>query len=120
VAAALGDYDPQEALDAIWELVKRANQYVEQNQPWTLAKTAKGGDAGAAGRLDSVLYNLAESLRLLAIHLAPFLPATAAGIAEQLGQPAALDTPYTEAVRWGGTAPGSTVAEARPLFPRLQ
>jgi methionyl-tRNA synthetase len=120
VETALAGYDPQEALDAIWELVKRANQYVEQNQPWTLAKTAKGGDAGAASRLDSVLYNLSESLRLLAIHLAPFLPATAAGIAAQLGQPDTLDTAYAEAVRWGGTAPGSIVAEAHPLFPRLQ
>jgi methionyl-tRNA synthetase len=120
VAASFEAYDPQGALDAIWDLVKRANQYVEQNQPWTLAKTAKAGDAEAAGRLDGVLYNLAESLRLLAVHLAPFLPATAAGIAEQLGRAGAAEAPYAEAVNWGGATPGSQVGEARPLFPRLQ
>ena len=120
VAAAMGDYDPQSSLAAIWELVKSANQYVELNQPWTLAKTAKGGDAEAATRLDSVLYNLAEALRLLAVHLTPFLPATATALAAQLGLGNAPTLSYTEATRWGGLPPGTAVGEARPLFPRLE
>ncbi len=120
VAAALENYDPQEALAAIWELVKAGNQYVEQNQPWTLAKAAKGGDAAATGRLDSVLYNLAEVLRLLAVHLTPFLPETALAIAAQLGRGGTAPLAYTEAVRWGATVPATPVQEARPLFPRLQ
>ena len=107
----MADYDPQAALDAIWELVKRANQYVEQNAPWTLAKTAKGGDAEAAGRLDSVLYNLAESLRLLAVHLAPFLPATADGIAEQLGRADAAESPTRR--RSAGAAPRPAARSAK-------
>ncbi len=120
VAAAMGDYDPQSSLAAIWELVKSANQYVELNQPWTLAKTAKGGDAEADTRLDSVLYNLAEALRLLAVHLTPFLPATATALAAQLGLNDAPALPYAAATRWGGLPPGTTVGPAQPLFPRLE
>jgi methionyl-tRNA synthetase len=118
--AAMGDYDPQTALEAVWRLVTRANQYVEQSAPWTLAKAAKGGDAAADGRLDAVLYTLAESLRLLAVYLAPFLPGTAAGMLTQLGQdPAVLDGATVEHRAWGGTAPGTRVGSATPLFPRL-
>ncbi|HUS15582.1 MAG TPA: class I tRNA ligase family protein [Chloroflexia bacterium] len=120
VEAAFNDYDPQAALSAIWELVKSANQYVEQNQPWTLAKAAKGGDTDAEARLDSTLYNLAEALRVLGVHLTPFLPATAAAIIAQLGREGTTEVPLDEALRWGGTVPGTSVAEARPLFPRLQ
>ncbi len=119
VAEAMDRYDPQDALAAIWELVKSANQYVELNQPWTLAKTAKD-DAAAGSRLDSVLYNLAEALRLLAVHLTPFLPATAPALAAQLGLAEAPVLPYAAATRWGGLPPGTAVGPAHPLFPRLE
>ncbi|MGI8589018.1 MAG: methionine--tRNA ligase [Chloroflexia bacterium] len=119
VAAAMSDYDPQAALAALWELVRTANQYVEQNQPWTLAKGASGGDDAASGRLDSVLYNLAETLRLLAWHLTPFLPATSANIAAQLGRADAPEQSSVEAARWGGTRPGTQVGPPKPIFPRL-
>jgi methionyl-tRNA synthetase len=118
--AAMGDYDPQTALEAVWRLVTRANQYVEQSAPWTLAKAAKGGDSAADARLDSVLYTLAESLRLLAVYLAPFLPGTAPQMLAQLGQdPALLDGATVAHRAWGGTAPGTQVGAATPLFPRL-
>jgi methionyl-tRNA synthetase len=120
VGAAMGDYDPQSALAAVWELVKTANQYVEQNAPWTLAKTAKGGDTAAEARLDSVLYNLAEALRLIAIHLTAFLPATSTAILAQLGLADAPEQDYEAVTRWGGLPAGTQVGEARPLFPRLE
>jgi methionyl-tRNA synthetase len=117
--AAMGDYDPQAALEAVWKLVTRANRYVEQTAPWTLAKAAKGGDATATARLDSVLYNLAEALRVLAVYLVPFLPATAAAMLTQLGQDPALLATAGRHRAWGGTAPGTQVGTPTPLFPRL-
>jgi len=117
--AAMGDYDPQEALSAVWKLVTRTNQYVEQNAPWTLARLARDGDESSAQRLDTVLYNLAEAVRLLAVYLAPFLPATAVGMLAQLGQDVAVLDLYEENRKWGLTPPGTRVGTPTPLFPRL-
>ncbi len=112
------DYDPQSALTAIWDLVVRANRYVEQTSPWVLAKTARSGDTAAAQRLDTVLYHLAESLRLTAQALRPFLPSTAERMAEQLGVSLATES-WTTALGWGRLSPGTQSAEAHPIFPKL-
>jgi methionyl-tRNA synthetase len=113
VAAALDAFDFRSALGAVWELVTRANRLVEEAAPWTLARRAGAGDLAAARQLDSALYALAESLRLLAHHLTPFLPSTAATVVEQLGL-AEAGSPM-----WGGLAPGVTVARPQPIFPRF-
>ena len=121
VHAALEDFDFRAVLAAIWELVVRANRYVEETAPWTLARRANGEDAEARRRLDTVLYTLAESLRLLARHLAPFLPSAGERIAAQLGlAPDAVAGPWPEPVRWGGLAPGTRVAPPRPIFPKIE
>ena len=117
--AAMNDYDPQEALAAVWKLVTRANRYVEQSAPWTLASKAKEGDSAPAQRLDSVLYNLAESLRLLAVYLAPFLPETAERMLSQLGLEVLALGLQSANRAWGLTSPGTTVGKPAPLFPRL-
>ena len=70
----------QAALQSIWSLVTRANQYVDQTAPFRLAK-----DPAQAARLDNVLYSLAEVCRVLAVLLWPFLPGTASKIYLQLG-----------------------------------
>ncbi len=101
----------QAALESIWALVTRANQYVEQTAPFKLAK-----DPAQAGRLDEVLYNLAESCRVIAVLLAPFLPGTAARIHEQLGL-GALPADLS-AAKWGGLNPGHVIGEPAALFPR--
>ena len=111
------DYDPQSALSAIWELVGRANRYVEETAPWALAKAERAGDPAAGRRLDTVLYHLAESLRLIAEALRPFLPATAERIAGQLGL-SLTATGWVEALLWGGLAAGTRVAQAEPIFPK--
>lgn len=101
----------QAALEAIWRLVTRANQYVDHTAPFKLAK-----DPSQAARLDEVLYNLAEVCRVLAILLWPFIPTTSERIFNQLGlteQPNRLS-----AAAWGGLAAGHTVGEPAPLFPR--
>jgi methionyl-tRNA synthetase len=101
----------QAALQRIWGLITRANQYVDQTAPFKLAK-----DPAQAKRLDEVLYNLAETCRVLAVLLWPFLPGTATRIYAQLGLTGSPDK-FTEAT-WGGLKPGHKIGEPAPLFPR--
>ena len=106
---ALDELAPSRALDAIWELVRLANRYVDQTQPWVLAKAPEG-----RARLEVVLSNFAEALRWIALLSAPFLPRSAAEIERQLG--------LASTERWPSAwrYPGSQVAEAGAvLFQRL-
>jgi len=103
--------DLQEALVAIWNLVNRANLYVEQTAPFRLAK-----DPAQAARLDEVLYNLVEICRILAVMLNPFMPQASAKIWAQLNLPAG-DLPWN-LTAWGGLQPGHQVGAPQPLFPR--
>lgn len=120
VHAAMDDYDPQAALTAIWELVTRANKYVEETKPFELAKAVRNGDQPAAGSLDTSLNTLAESVRVIAALLEPFLPATSVRIREQLGQPEEPVGQWNDRLQWGQTLPGTRVERAQPLFPRLE
>ncbi|HVM49415.1 MAG TPA: methionine--tRNA ligase [Candidatus Acidoferrum sp.] len=101
----------QGALQAIWSLVARANQYVDHTAPFKLAK-----EPAKAERLDEVLYNLAEVCRVLAVLLWPFLPGTSGKIYAQLGLAGAPDK-LSEA-RWGVLASGHQIGAPTPLFPR--
>jgi len=103
----------QGALQSIWSLVSRANQYVDHTAPFKLAR-----DAANATRLDEVLYNLAETCRILAVLLWPFLPTTASKLYEQLALPGAPNK--FEAASWGGRVSGHTVGTPAPLFPRKE
>jgi methionyl-tRNA synthetase len=109
----LMDNQLQSALVCIWTLVNRANLYVEQTKPFSLAK-----DPAQAARLDEVLYNLAESCRILAVLLWPFLPGTAVKIYQQLGL---QESPETFAMTaWGGLKAGHATGEPAALFPRKE
>jgi len=101
----------QAALQMIWSLVTRANQYVDHTAPFKLAK-----DPAQSKRLDEVLYNLAETCRVLAVLLWPFLPGTACRIFAQLGLNTAPDK--LAAASWGGLQSGHTIGQPEPLFPR--
>ena len=70
VAGHIDDVEPTAALDEIWQRVKRLNQYVQDEEPWQLAK-----DDAQAARLDTVLFGLAEGLRVVSVLVQPFLPA---------------------------------------------
>jgi len=107
----LGENRLQAALQTIWGLVNRANQYVDQTAPFKLAK-----EPAHARRLDEVLYNLAETCRVLAVLLWPFLPTTAANLYAQLGLSEAPDK-FAEAA-WGRLPAGHTLGAVAPLFPR--
>jgi len=101
----------QAALQNVWTLVNRANQYVDHTAPFKLAK-----DPAQAKRLDEVLYNLGETCRILAVLLWPFIPTTATKIFQQLGL---SDEPNKFATAaWGGLPAGHTIGEPAALFPR--
>lgn len=108
VAEAMAGFDPQSALAAIWELVTRANGYVEQTAPWALARAERAG--ASTERLDAVLSTLAATLARLSWLIEPFLPDTAKAMAAQLGLAAPGEAP----------AAGTRVGEPRPLFPKIE
>lgn len=118
VIDAMEAYDPQSALDAVWELVTRANKYVEETAPWELAKQARAGDSAAEARLSTALATLAQALQLLATLLDPFLPGTARRMREQLGLARQGLTAWPPS--WGGVPAGTQVGRAEPIFPRLE
>jgi methionyl-tRNA synthetase len=101
----------QAALQNIWCLIEQANRYVDQTAPFKLAK-----DPAQSQRLDEVLYNLAETCRILAVLLWPFLPGTAVKIYAQLGLNESPDK-FSEAA-WGKLKIGHAIGEPLPLFPR--
>ncbi|MCH5188605.1 MAG: methionine--tRNA ligase, partial [Oscillospiraceae bacterium] len=100
-----------DSLDEIWNVVNRANKYIDETTPWVLAK-----DEAQLPRLGTVLYNLAETIRIIASLLSPFIPDTSEKIAAQLNA-TALD--YESAHSFGLTEAGTKVGEAVPLFVRL-
>jgi methionyl-tRNA synthetase len=111
VRSLLDAYDITTALDRVWDFVRRLNRHVETVKPWELAK-----DAARADDLSRALYELADGLRVTAVALHAYVPATSAKILAALGQP--------HDVAWGGVAAGRTVAvagiaPAEPLFPRI-
>ncbi|PYZ95447.1 methionine--tRNA ligase [Alteribacter lacisalsi] len=115
VETAMDDMEFSVALTAIWQLVSRTNKYIDETQPWILAK-----DEEAKEQLGSVMYHLAESLRAVSIMIEPFMTETPKKIQEQLGV-------HEEAAEWeslhqfGGLKAGSRVIKkGTPLFPRLE
>src|SRR5262249_48345629 len=109
--AAMDQFAFQRALAAIWEFIGVVNRYVDATHPWALAT-----DPAQRDRLGTTLYTLAESLRVLGIVLAPFLPDAAAKIRGGLGQTAA---PKLADATWGRLAPGTAVQKLSGLFPRI-
>ncbi len=116
-----------EAIAALWEFVGAANRYVDGEQPWVLAKAAKGGDDAAASRLRSALGDLVEACRLVGLAAAPYLPGVAPRVAAQLGYAYLYGPdgnggpPLLDELRWGAhAAEAGTLGAPEPLFPRLE
>lgn len=102
------------ALSEVWKLLGECNRYVDATAPWNLAK-----DEANRGRLGAVMYNLAESLRIAGICLAPIMPATPARIWQGLGIENRPDlTAYEAAATFGLLPAGLTVTKTDALFPR--
>lgn len=102
------------AIKGVWALISRANKYIDETAPWILAK-----DETKAARLQTVMYNLAETLRIVAILIAPFIPSTSPKIFTQLGLAVPEEFLLAEAV-WGGIADGTKVQKGEPLYPRIE
>ena len=114
---ALNSWDIGGALSSIWNLVKRANQYLEQSEPWKLARHKD--QLEQQERLDTVLYSAAEAIRLSAILLAPFIPSSSNRILAQLGLPAIEGAAWVEQGTWGSVQLISVVP-GPIVFPRLE
>ncbi len=106
--------DLSSALAAIWRLVGRANKYVDESAPWTLAK-----DPARRDRLSTVMYNLSESLRFITILSSPFMPLLPARVWTQLGIPDRHELQIWESLSWGKLPPGTVVKRGEGLFPRI-
>jgi methionyl-tRNA synthetase len=105
---AFGALEFVAAADAVRAVVSRANRYVEETAPWRLARSDQE-------RLATVLYTLAETERLLAIALGPFLPTIMSRMLDQLGAGAERSSV------WGQLTPGMRVTtQPSPLFPRIE
>lgn len=111
---AMDHMELNQAIKDIWNLIGRANKYIDETAPWILAK-----DPAQAERLQAVMYNLAEALRIVAILIAPFVPVTAPKIYEQLGLGKPESFFMADAV-WGKLATGTKVQKGKPLFPRIE
>lgn len=111
---AMDHMELNQAIKDVWNLIGRANKYIDETAPWILAK-----DPAQAERLQAVMYNLAEALRIVAILIAPFVPVTAPKIYEQLGLGKPESFFMADAV-WGKMATGTKVQKGEPLFPRIE
>jgi methionyl-tRNA synthetase len=103
------------ALENIWEVIRRANKYIEESAPWTLNKE------GRSDRLNTVLYNILEMIRISSVMLTPFLPQTGAKIIAKLGlDEKEAHAPFAEQIVWGRLQAGTQTELGDPLYPRIQ
>ena len=100
------------ALSRIWEFIGLVNRYVDSEAPWKLAK-----QEGEEKRLGTVLWTLAESIRVISILICPFLPETARDIREKIGLSADVSAENPD---WGHTEPGMSVVKGENLFTRIR
>ncbi len=100
-----------DAIEAILNLAKRSNKYIDETMPWALAK-----DESKRARLGTVLYNLLEAIRYIAILISPFMPETADRIFEQMN---CEIRDYDSLTGFGAMNAGVTVGTAQALFARI-
>ena len=111
--AQMEKYAFQNGLAEVFKVISRTNKYIDETAPWALGK-----DETKKARLATVLYNLLESLRVSASLLSPFMPESAAKIAEQIGA-TAEDVSYENAAKFGVLPKNVTVHKGATLFPRI-
>ncbi|PWM71485.1 MAG: methionine--tRNA ligase [Bacillota bacterium] len=114
VKKAMDALDAPLALTEIFRLVQRANKYIDETTPWILAK-----DESKKARLGAVLYNLAESIRIAAIYLKPFITVAPDKILECFAIDGAKVEDFTSANEFGALKAGTVITKAPPIFPRI-
>lgn len=112
----MDNMDINAAIKVVWALISRTNKYIDETAPWALAK-----DESKKPRLDTVLYSLAETLRIVAILITPFMPVTGPKIWAQLGLTSDFEAvSLDDAKGWGKFPAGVVVAKPEPIFPRIE
>lgn len=101
-----------QAIEEIWKLVRRSNKYVDETMPWILAREGK------TERLNTVLYNLSESLRIISILIKPFMNKTSDEIRKQMGL--GNEAKWEDAIKWGILESGTQISKGQIIFPRLE
>jgi methionyl-tRNA synthetase len=104
------------ALEVIWGAIAQVDGYITAQKPWTLASEGETMRV----RLETVLYNAAESLRIIVALAHPVLPEATPKIWAQLGQFSRLGEYRLDQLAWGGLRPGTRIGETVPVFPRIE
>jgi methionyl-tRNA synthetase len=111
VASAMDAFCIADAVEAVVNLAKRSNKYIDETAPWALAK-----DESKKARLGTVLYNLLESIRFIAVQLQPYMPDTAKEILRQIN---CGENSYESLKSFGAYKAGTVVNDPTPLFNRI-
>lgn len=110
----MDQFEFSHALAALWEMVKRANKYIEECAPWNVFKS------GNTDRINTIMYHLLEVLRLVAAYIQPVMPATTSRILTQLGYAENAFMVFPTAAAWGQLPVGQKICKGEPLFPRIE
>lgn len=108
---AMDSFHVADALDVILSIARRSNKYIDETMPWALAK-----DETQKARLGTVLYNLLESIRFIAVLVSPFMPSTCKSILEQINSKA---DNFDSLKEFGAVQAGQSVGTPTPLFNRI-
>ncbi len=109
------DFQVHRALELVWQVLNRANKFIDTTQPWAMAK-----DPGRAEELDAVLYTLLEHLRIVAVLVSPVMPDAASKMLAALGLDPSRAMTGDAAGQWGLLEPGQGVSRIPSLFPRME
>lgn len=112
---AMDDMQINQALRELWAFIGLSNKYIDETMPWVLAK-----NEADAPRLESVMYNLGEALRIITILVTPFIPASAENMWHQLGLENFEANQIDAAKVWGKLPIGTAVRKGNPVFPRFE
>ena len=102
------------AFASVWKIITKANKYIDECAPWALNKN------GEKEKLATVLYNMAEAIRIATILLTPIMPNTPAKVFAQLGIADQSELHTWESLTYGGIKAGTEIHRGEPIFPRLE
>ena len=113
MAAYMDKVDIANALAEVWKLVAKANKYIDEAAPWALNK------AGETEKLQTVLYNLLETIRFITILISPVMPTTPAKVWAQIGLSDHCPLKTWDSLEWGRFPADVTIQRGEPIFPRI-
>lgn len=108
----MNEYKLSDAIDQVWNIVRRSNKYIDETTPWILAK-----DESKKERLQTVLYNLAETIRIISVMLSPIMPSTSKKIQEYMS---CEDNTFDSIKIFGKIQNKTKVKEAKIMFERIE